>query len=210
MVILSILIPTIPERHEKFTKLFNKLHRQLEYMQTFHSSLGHIEILVDSTPKFLEGGLSIGKKREALVKRAEGKYLCFLDDDDEIAGNYLETLVRLCQQGNDVVTFRSFADLENYWSIIDMSIKYALNDQCSPEYITRRRPWHVCPVKSFLAKVHDFEDSNYGEDWSWFYKVADTCLSESHTDAVIHKYIHRKSISEADNITKQNGILTIK
>lgn len=202
MIILSILIPTITERNEMFTKLFNELHRQLEYMQTFHPSLGKIEILVDNSAKFLDGGLSIGKKCEALLKRAEGKYLCFLHDDDNISGNYLETIVRQCQSGADVITFRSLANLENYWSVIDMSLKYSVNDQCSPDYITRRRPWHICPVKSFLAKVHDFEDINYGEDWAWFEKVADSCLSEDHSESVIHSYIHRASVSEADRIIK--------
>lgn len=206
MIILSILIPTIPERVEMFTKLYNELHKQLAYMQTFHESLGNIEILVDDSKKFNYGGLSIGKKREALVKRAEGRFLCFLDDDDQISGNYLETLVRLCQNRADVVTFRSLANLESYWSIIDMSLKYSGNDQCSPDYITRRRPWHICPVKSFLAKAHDFEDISYGEDWQWFEKVANSCLSESHTDAVIHSYVHRNSISEADKIINQNAI----
>lgn len=200
MTILSILIPTIPERGDMFTKLFNEIHRQLEYMKTFHPSLGDIEILVDSSKRFLDGGLSIGKKREALVKSASGKYLCFLDDDESIAPNYLETLVRLCNRDADVVTFRNISKMSNYWMVVDMSIKYN-NDEASPEYMVRRSPWHVCPVVSVFAKMHKFNDINYGEDWLWMQQVLSHCETEAHTDAIIHQYNHGDH-SESDKITQ--------
>lgn len=200
MIILSILIPTIPERGQMFTKLYNELHKQLEYMQTFHPSLGHIEILVNDDKRYLEGGPSIGKKREELVKRAEGKYLCFLDDDDSIAGNYLETLVRLCQMDADVCTFKNISMLKDYWCIIDMSINYP-NDQASPDFVVRRKPWHINPVRSVFAKLHSFTDTNYGEDWAWFEQVLQHCKTEAKTEAVIHKYSHGDH-SESDKITK--------
>jgi hypothetical protein len=200
MIILSILIPTIPERVDMFTALYNKLHRQLEYMQTFHASMGHIEILVNSDKRFLEGGPSIGKKREELVKRAEGKYLCFLDDDEDIADNYLETLVRLCHRDADVVTFRSFAKLKNYWCLIDMGLHYP-NDQANPNYTVRRSPWHVCPVRSYFAKLYSFSDINYGEDWLYFEQVLKHCTTEAKTEAIIHSYQHGDH-SEADKIVQ--------
>jgi hypothetical protein len=200
MIQLSILIPTTSERVDMFTSLYNELHRQLEYVQTFHPTLGRVEILVDDSVKFLEGGLSIGKKREALVKRAEGRYLCFLDDDDIPAGNYLETILRLCKHDADVVTFRSFCMLKTFLSVVDMSLKYPMNDEVNPDFIVRRRPWHINPVKSHLAKVHSFSDTNYGEDWDWFEKVLRGCTTEAHTDAVLHIYRHGDH-SLADKIT---------
>lgn len=198
MIILSILIPTIPERGDMFTKLFNELHRQLEYMKTFHPSLGDIEILVDSSKRFLDGGLSIGKKRESLVKRAQGKYLCFLDDDESIAPNYMETLVRLCNEDKDVCTFRNITKLDNYWCIVDMSLLYP-NQDAAPG-VTLRRPWHICPVISVFAKLYSFDDSNYGEDWSWMEKVLSHCETEAQSNFIIHQYNHSSKVSEADKI----------
>lgn len=200
MIQLSILIPTIPERGDMFTRLFNELNSQLQYVQTVHPSLGNVQILVDDSKRFLDGGLSIGKKREALVRRAEGRYLCFLDDDENISRNYLETILRLCQRDADVITFRNFSRLERYWMVVDMSLKYAVNDQPNPDFMVRRRPWHICPVKSVFAKLHQFTDISYGEDWLWFEQVLKHCTTEAKTDAVIHEYHHGKH-SEADKIT---------
>lgn len=206
MIILSILIPTLPERHSLFIELYGKLWRQIYHVHTNHTSLGEIEWISDDSPSFLNGGLSIGKKRESLVKRAEGKYLCFLDDDEDIAPNYVETLVRLCQHNTDVITFRNLTKTDHYWTIVDMSLNYIVNDQANPKFITRRKPWHICPVRTEFAKLYEFDDINYSEDSNWMEKVLKHCTTESHTDAVLHQYNHSKINSEADKIT--NHVLT--
>lgn len=199
MITLSILIPTISDRVEMFTRIYNDLKNQVEYCRTVHPSLGNVEIIVDDSKKFSDGGFSIGKKREELVKRASGKYLCFVDDDDNVAGNYLETLLRLCYKNEDICTFNSFVRLENFWMLVNMSLFWQENQQAHPGTILRR-PWHICPVKSVYAKLHPFPDSNYGEDWSWFEKVLEHCRSQAKSEAIIHEYIHGKH-SEANKIT---------
>lgn len=199
MTILSILIPTTPDRKKMFTRLFNELHRQLEYMNTFHPSLGEIEIIVDDTKKFLQGGLSIGKKRESLVKRASGKYLCFVDSDDFISPNYMETLVRLCHEDNDVICFNNISKLDNFWMVVNMSL-HNDNEQAEPGII-KRKPWHICPVRSEFAKLYDFPDSNYGEDWTWMEQVLSHCKTQSVSSAILHQYNHSAKVSEADRIT---------
>lgn len=201
MIILSILIPTIPERVDMFTRLFNELHRQLEYIQTFHPSLGHIEILVDERKRFLEGGPSIGEKRGDLVRRAEGRYLCFLDDDESISPEYLETLARLCQSNVDVVTFRAMVKLKNFWALVDMRLVYKVNDQISSEYTVRRPPWHSCPVKTLYAKIPEFKHINDAEDFDWMQRVLEMCTTEIHTDKILFSYNHGDH-SESDKITQ--------
>jgi hypothetical protein len=200
MIILSILIPSIPNRYGILSKLASELYKQKLYMQTFHSSLGEIEIVIDGSERFLDGGLSIGKKREKLVDAANGSYLCFLDDDESIAPNYMEMLVRMCNENKDVCTFRSLAKLDNYWTVIDMGLGKP-NQQANPNWIVHRNAWHICPVKSNWAKLHTFDDINYGEDWKWFEQVLKHCETEAHTDAIIHSYQHSTQISEADKIT---------
>lgn len=201
MTILSILMPTIPEREKQAGKLFTEVALQIATLHGLHPTLGRVEVNYNNGKSFLHGGLSIGKKREALVRGAEGKYLCFLDDDEDIAPNYVETLVRLCHQGTDVVTFRSFAKTDFYWTVVDMRLG-SDNEEATPDRIVKRNAWHICPVRSEYAKMYEFQDSNYGEDWQWFERVLSHCKSESHTDQILHCYQHSSKHSEADKITQ--------
>lgn len=199
--ILSILIPSIPRRRFELNVLHREVIRQASKCYAIHPALGRVEVLIDDSKSFLDGGLSIGKKREALVQRAVGKYLCFLDDDENVAPNYIETLLRLCYQDQDVCAFRNVSKLDNYWCIIDMSM-WNTNEQAADNKIIRRKPWHICPVRSTFAKAFPFPDSNYGEDWTWFEQVLALCKTEAKTDAVIHQYNHSTKASEADKIIR--------
>lgn len=200
-MMLSILIPTIPERKGKLNVLLNELERQRVEFDRFHSTLGTVEFLVDDGKRFIEGGLSIGKKREKLVRSASGKYLCFLDDDESVSPNYVEQLMRLCIQDKDVCTFRAIIKMQEFWTLLDMSLLTKENQQLTPNGIVTRPPWHVCPVRSVYAKMFYFEDINAAEDSRWMEQVLTLCNNEAHTDMILFQYNH-KTESEADNLIK--------
>lgn len=199
--VLSILMPTIPERAAMFSRLLSQVQNQIRSCNEYHSTLGNIEVLVDDSKRFLDGGLSIGAKRQSLVERATGKYLCFLDDDENISPQYVETLVRLCYENKDVCTFRNISKFDGYWCVVDMSMRNR-NEQSGSDDIVKRKPWHICPVRSEFAKQVRFPDINYGEDWEWFEKVLVLCRTEAKTKKVIHQYNGFTATSEADNITR--------
>lgn len=200
MKLLSILIPSIPEREDELARLCSELQIQIITFGEFHASIGTCEVLVDDGKSFLEGGLSIGAKREALKNKATGKYLLYLDDDENIAPNYFETVMRLCSEDKDICTFKSIAKMDNYWMTVDMSLAYSENEQANPEGI-KRRPWHICPVRSYFAKLHSFDDINYGEDFKWMEQVLQHCQTESKSNYILHQYNHSSKFSEADKIT---------
>lgn len=199
-MILSILIPSIPDRRNKLTVLLGELYRQVLALNNTHPILGSVEILVDDSPRFLDGGLSIGAKRDLLKQRSIGKYLCFLDDDDKVTPNYIETLVRLCNDGNDIVTFRCLVKNDHYWSLIDMRLSTKVNEEVNPTSVINRTPWHVCPVLSVHAKNEAFNEMNHNEDWDWMQRVLTRVQTESHTDIILTQYNHSESGSEADRI----------
>lgn len=202
-MILSILIPSIPERRNKLTALLDDLYTQVTHLNRTHPTLGSVEILVDDSVKFTEGGLSIGGKRDLLVQRAGGKYLCFIDDDDSVTPNYIETLVRLCNEGQDIITFRALIKNDHYWGIIDMQLATATNTEMTPHGTTPRTPWHICPVKSEHAKREQFNtDLIHNDDWDWMVRVLKRVNSESHSDMILTQYNHSEKGSEADKIFK--------
>lgn len=196
---LSILIPSTPERKHMLDVLLLELYIQVDYCRNVHPTLGSVEVLVDDSKRYLDGGLSIGKKRESLVSKAKHKYCCFLDSDDNISPDYVETLLRLCNEDKDVCTFNAFARLNNYWAVMQMSLGNP-NEESKPG-IVKRAPWHICPVRSTLAKRYKFDNTNYGEDWSWFEKVVGNCQTEAHSEAILYQYNHGPH-SQSDEITK--------
>lgn len=197
---LSILIPCLPEiRSASINALYETLDRQRS-PYTAAMPFGCVEIVVDNRPHFFNGGPSIGKKREALVKRATGRYCAFIDDDDIPAPNYIATLMMLCQKNADVCTFRSLYKLADYWGIVNHSLKNTENEQATPEGIIQRPPWHICAVRTEYAQRYDFQDINNAEDWLWMQQVLTHCKTEAHTKRIIYQYNHGPH-SEADKIT---------
>jgi len=59
MTLLSILIPSIPSRAETFVPLWVEINRQAEWVNTIHMGAGTVEVIIDDSPAFLDGGLSI-------------------------------------------------------------------------------------------------------------------------------------------------------
>lgn len=203
-MILSILIPTIPDRREKLKLLLGELYKQIGALVVNHSLLGLVEVLVDDRPKFLDGGPSIGQKRQDLVQRATGKFSALLDDDEWIAPNYIETFVRACHEGKDIVTFNCLFKNDTYWTLINMSLQNETNEEANPNGIIKRRPWHVCPVLSEIAKSEQYDNINHNEDWSYMEKILPKIQTEYHINMILTQYNHSEEGSEADKILKQH------
>lgn len=202
-MILSILIPTIPERSYRLSDLIANLHTQSQLCYHSHPVLGQVEVLYNNSPRYLEGGVTVGKKRDSLVQLATGKYLCFLDDDDDIPPNYIEQLLRLCLHDKDICTFRSLFKCDTYWGVCDMSLFELSNGEATPHDIFRRRPWHICPVRTEIAKRHRFPDKNNAEDWDWMERVLQDVKTEAKTYQILHQYNHSTHTSEVDLIERQ-------
>jgi len=200
-MILSILIPSIPERSHLLNKLVHNLHEQRNKLAQEHPTVGGIQILVDDSKKFLEGGKSVGQKRNDLVQQATGDYLCFLDDDDEIPFNYVETLVRAMAHGADIITFNSLFKCDTYWSLIDMSLRNN-NEEATPNGVTYRNAWHICPMRSELAKKHQFSNINNAEDWDWMQRVLGGIFTEYKLNMILHQYNHFANVSAVDEIER--------
>ena len=135
---------------------------------------------------------SIGYKREALVEIAKGKYMAFVDDDDDVSDDYVNSLLEAAKSNADVLTFKQKCLVnDNLPSVINFSLKNKVNQEYGPNLIIQRMPFHVCAWKSDIAKKYKFTDKNYSEDWFWSQQLIKEAKTEYHIDKIIHTYIYR-------------------
>ena len=192
MIKLSILIPSIPSRNEKMVALFNKINSQILWTD--------VEILcfVDNKKR------SIGFKRDALVQMANGKYLTFIDDDDNVSDNYISLILDAIDNSNnpDVICFKIACSMNSgNIFIVDHDISYENEESriVDGKWVdVKRKPLHNSVWKSSLAKSENFPDASYGEDSHWSKRLHPKVKSSYKIDNVLSHYRWDKDITEAE------------
>lgn len=184
--LLSILIPSIPERNIQAMQLFNRIEKIMQGYDV------EILILTDNLKN------SIGQKREKLKNTASGKYFAFVDDDDDISFCYYLIADVILSSEPDVICFNSLASVNGEKSVVVFGRGFT-NEQFSPNKTIYRKPFHVCAWKTELVKDIEFPDSNYGEDWHWSERALERVKTEHYIDAVLHYYCFDKNVSRAEN-----------
>jgi hypothetical protein len=189
--LLSVLIPSIPSRLDKMSGLLSKLEAQVSRLE----DQKEVEILV-----FIDNKRrSIGYKRESLVHIARGKFLAFVDDDDDVEDCYVSEAVKAIKEnpGVDVITLKEYV-------IINDSPRYELTFQLghpnpyqAVEMNFTRPPWHSCFWRREIAQKYHFNDSMYGEDWFWASQLNSEAKKSYHIDKFMRTYKFNEKVTEA-------------
>lgn len=177
--LLSILICTIYSRAEKFNNLLLNLLSQADGKP--------IEIL--SCCDDMES--TVGEKRQELLKAANGKYVCFVDDDDSVTEDYIDTLLYEFKKDVDIVTFKCLKTdngTNPHELVYHLNIEPFHHKERGGQYW--RHPSHLCPIKKEIASTVIFSKENCGEDERWIRKILSNGLikSFSHIDKVMYFY----------------------
>src|SRR3990172_3862274 len=151
---LSVLICTIPERKMLFEALKKKLFNQI-------TDFSQVEIL-----SYLDNKkITVGAKRNALVKMATGEYVCFIDDDDDVSDKYVDIILSSlkgedCARLVGIITTSGRGERRFVHSIAYQSYYEQNGVYCRP-------PNHLNPIKKDIAMKIPFPDKNFGEDTDW-------------------------------------------
>lgn len=181
--ILSILTPTIPGRETQLAILQEKIDCQ------HNGEVEHL-VLCDNRKR------SIGAKRQALVDIAQGRYVAFVDDDDDVFHDYASRIVEAAQHGADVITFEQRAVYNGLESHVVFKLGQG-DGPFTPGGITKRDAWHVCAWRRELVKDCRFLFCNYGEDKAWAVQARHLAKTTIHIPHVLHTYIHDASTTAA-------------
>jgi hypothetical protein len=161
----TVLIATIPGRERKLQLLITTIREKVSRI----APEIRLEICID----FDNRESSIGTKRQRLLERAQGKYLSFIDDDDEITDAYIEDFLATFR-GN-FHTMRLRGQMGDYPFVHSTAVKLTdpMATMDSPP-VFQRPPNHLNPMLSDIAKLIRFKNATYGEDLDWTISMART------------------------------------
>jgi glycosyltransferase involved in cell wall biosynthesis len=180
---LSILICHLPKRRLYLQRLLDTLDPQIVGFK--------VSIHADA-----DKHLSIGAKRNRLLQKAEGEYVCFIDDDDRISDNYISLLMEGINKGVDCCSLQGIITEDgNNPLLFEHSIKYNAYKTNPDNMHVRyeRYPNHLNCIKSSIAKQFTFPEKNHSEDTEWATAIfkAGVLRTEHQINEVIYHYDYR-------------------
>ena len=196
----SILILSIPSRLHFLVPLMQKLEGQIGDRQD-------VEIISIMDNK----SFGISEKRNELLKLARGSHLAWIDDDDDVADNYIDRLTETIEKNPnvDVISFNQLCYLEKMEAKVFAKMgnphEEVVFDYASMRYKdTLRPPYHWCVWKTSLAQSEDFRSdvmipgSDMGEDIDWLARLYPRVKSSVYLDKdVLHIYRYSEKVSES-------------
>lgn len=169
-MILSILIPHLPARKPLLDKLLFELRSQIS------AGRYEVEILVDSGPG------SVGTKRQRLLEKSQGEYICYIDDDDMVSQDYIRTIVD--NLGHyDVIGFQGDITTNGRnMKLFSISKEHEYEEKKGIYY---RFNNHLSPVRRSIAIQIGFKDMGHGEDYDYATRLKESGLIKT------EKYIYK-------------------
>lgn len=176
---LSILMCSLVSRAGMAAPLCAMLNAQLT---------DECELLADVD----EGEASIGQKRNRLLQRAAGEWICYVDDDDSVPADYISQILAALETSPDCVGFNLayYVDGKPKGTAIHSLRyeRYAERRAPGGMKIYERTPNHLNPIRRDLALQAGFTEKNHGEDTDFAVKVRPLLKTEVFIDQVMYHY----------------------
>ena len=181
-MILSILVPSVAERRNTFLpQSLEMLYGQLEKLPK--EIQDHVEIiyLIDNKT------IMLGDKRNLMVDMAKGEYIVFVDCDDRIEPDYIETIYEATKSNADSIVFLASVSLNGETPKICRYSKNYPNDYNTDlEY--HRLPNHICCIKRSVSKKVSFPSLKRAEDSGYAKLLKPHLKTEFKIDRVLYHY----------------------
>lgn len=143
-----------------------------------------VELLVDSTED-----LTVGGKRNKLLRQSQGLFVVFVDDDDEVTEDYVSTLVGTMEQHPlaDCIGLEGWitfdGDRRQAWKI-----SRTFDTWHEKEGVYYRTPNHISPVRRELALLVGFPDLSFGEDAEYSRRLLPLLKTEAYIPRPLYHY----------------------
>jgi hypothetical protein len=156
----SVLVPTIIGREESLRNLLESVREKVSRIAP--------DLRVEYSIELDNREASVGSKREKLLQNAKGKYMSFIDDDDNITDAYVEDLVAMIRGNYQVMRLRGTISPYTFTH----SIENKLTENMARGDVFVRPPNHLNPMMTDVAKLIRFGNAVRGEDLDWSIRLA--------------------------------------
>ena len=179
-MLFSILICSLDSRKDFLDRLLHCLTPQVQYSDD-------VEIIVELD----DGTMSIGAKRNKLLKRAKGEYIAFIDDDDLVSSTYVHKVLKALSTKPDCVGIH-LLHFENghqrgfTYHSLDYKTWYECSETTLGTKLYYRNPNHLNPVKRVHALATGFPEISMGEDKDY----SERLLRHLHTEVYIREPLY--------------------
>ena len=184
---LSILICSLEKRQEQLAELLAELNLQI----TSCDATAIVEVITEVDSK----QITTGAKRNNLLNKAHGKYICFIDDDDHIYPNYIKLILEAIESDADCIATTGIFSINGghpvKWRLSKDFIDEDKFDSQINEIVYFRRANHLTPVKRLLALQAMFPDQSNAEDKEYSSRLNPFLQSEVEIKELIYHYDYK-------------------
>lgn len=190
MIKLSILICSTHTRRKTFLpKCLDMVYGQWEQLP--QSAQKQVEIMVLTDNK----QVMLGAKRNNMIDICQGEYVSFVDDDDEIAPNYISSLLEATLSKADVITFTAMVSINGSNKKPCYYSKDNIRDYNTTDAYYRI-PNHICCVRKEVSLKSSFPNILKGEDAGYAKLLLPYIKTEHKIDEVLYYYNYSDSTTE--------------
>ena len=170
MVDFSILIATMHSRRTTFEQVLKEINKQVSELPS--------EVTAEVLYEVDNGELTLGAKRNILVDRAQGKYHCFIDDDDVIAPFFLKTFIPMVKNDYDCSSYvGAYYNNGSFVKLFYHSLDNNEWNETSELFLRTVSPMNM--IKTDIVRKVRYKDIRYIEDREFSLRLAQSGLLKS-------------------------------
>lgn len=199
--LLSLLIPTTKGRYDQWHNLISKIFKlsglkrevgKVVGIDNYFMNYWRSDCEVELISCYDEKQLTIGEKRELMYKEANGIFSFQIDDDDDIADDAIELILKAIKENPDVdcVTFRERCIMNGNYKSSNHSLKYEKWQDNFDGFDYVRCPFYKDVIRTDIAKLVPFPFIRYNEDEQWSMAIRPHLKTEHHIDKELYYYIY--------------------
>lgn len=194
-VLLTIAVCTMPSRMKTFVKVTEELVKQADGKP--------VEVFC-----FLDNRKSnLSEKRNLVIAGAKGKYISFVDDDDQVEPDYVDSILKEIRNDPeaDCIVFDVMVHGYNPQpKLCKYGVEY-IHWEAEDAYY--RKPNHIMAFRTEISRRHKYkkELSAIAEDTEWADRASKDIVKQKRIEKVLYHYLYDASKTTQVNPAPQKG-----